>query len=59
MGQLLKVIVRLLIVASVLCFSDTLIAVAATGSLAVSAIVLARCVIRFSTAGHGFAKYVR
>lgn len=50
MDRFLKIGVRLLIVASALCFSDLVIAATATGGLSVSAIVLSRCVIRVSRA---------
>lgn len=51
MDRFLKISVQFLVVASALCFSDLLIAATSTGNLAVSAIVLARCVIRVSKAG--------
>ena len=49
--RLIKMIVLFLSVACALGFSEVLIAATSTGSVAVSAIVLSRCVIRFSMGG--------
>lgn len=49
--RLLKTLVLFVTVACALCFSEMLIAATSTGSLAISAMVLSRCVIRFSIGG--------
>ena len=49
--RLIKITVMFVTIACALCFSEVLIAATSTGSLAVSAIVLSRCMIRFSIGG--------
>jgi hypothetical protein len=47
----IKIAVMFVTIACALCFSEVLIAATSTGNLAVSAIVLSRCMIRFSIGG--------
>lgn len=49
--RLIKILVLIMAIACALCFSEILIAATSTGSLAISAIVLSRCAIRFSIGG--------
>jgi hypothetical protein len=49
--RLIKLVVMFTTIVCALCFSEVLIAATSTGSLAVSAIVLSRCVIWFSIGG--------
>lgn len=49
--RLIKIAVMFVTITCALCFSEVLIAATSTGSLAVSAIVLSRCLIRFSIGG--------
>lgn len=49
--RLIKIAVMFVTIACALCSSEILIAATSTGSMAVSAIVLSRCMIRFSIGG--------
>lgn len=49
--RFIKITVLFITIACALCFSEVLIAATSTGSLAISAIVLSRCIIRFSMGG--------
>ncbi|WP_157739268.1 hypothetical protein [Herbaspirillum sp. meg3] len=49
--RLIKIVVMFTTIVCALCFSEVLIAATSTGNLAVSAIVLSRCMIRFSIGG--------